>query len=78
MAKSIHDSRAKDYQNEFRQMVYDNKKEMEEVIGPLEDNVFILQQTEELEAIKNTVESIVERFQLMETETLTTTTDLQD
>ena len=78
MAKGIHDSRAKDYQNEFRQMVYDNRKEMEEVTGPLEDNVFILQQTEELEAIKNTVESIVERFQLMETETLTTTTDLQE
>jgi hypothetical protein len=76
MVKNIYDSRAKDYQNEFRTMVYDNKKEMEEVIGSLEDNVFIQQQTEELEAIKNTVESIVERFHLQET--LTTTTDSQE
>jgi hypothetical protein len=66
MVKNIYDSRAKDYQNEFRNMVYDNNKEMEEVVGALEDNVFIQQQTEELEAVRNTVESIVERFQLLE------------
>jgi Domain of unknown function (DUF4954) len=66
MVKNIHDSRAKDYQNEFRKMVYDNKKEMNEVLGSLEDNVFIQQQTEELETFKNTVESIVEGFQLLE------------
>lgn len=69
MVKCIHESRAKDYQNEFKQMVYDNKKEMEEVIGSLEDNVFIQQQSEELASYRNMVESIVERFQLLESVT---------
>lgn len=78
MVSNIHDSRAKDYQNEFKKMVYDNKKEMDEVIGALEDNMFIQQQTEELETIKNTVESIVERFQLLETMTTDLTADLHD
>lgn len=78
MVSNIHDSRAKDYQNEFKKMVYDNKKEMDEVIGALADNVFIQQQTEELETMKNTVESIVERFQLLETLTTDLTADLHD
>ncbi|MCU7549994.1 DUF4954 family protein [Chitinophagaceae bacterium LB-8] len=69
MVKNIHDSRAKDYQNEFKKMVYDNPKEMDEVIGALEDNVFIQQQTEELDTLKITVESILERFQLLEVTT---------
>lgn len=34
-------SRAKDYQNPFREMVYDSKVEMEEVMGKLEENPFI-------------------------------------
>jgi NDP-sugar pyrophosphorylase family protein len=34
-------SRTKDYQNPFREMVYDSKEEMEEVMGKLEDNPFI-------------------------------------
>jgi hypothetical protein len=41
MVKEIYDSRAKDYHNPFRKMVYDNKKQMETVIGKLEDNSFI-------------------------------------
>ena len=44
MCKAIFDSRAKDYNNPFRKMVYDNSKEMESVIGKLEDNSFIQQQ----------------------------------
>jgi hypothetical protein len=51
MVDRIRDSRAKDYQNEFRKMVYDNDQEMEEVIGKLEDNVFIRQQEEEYEEL---------------------------
>lgn len=34
-------SRAKDYQNSFRKMIYDNEKEMNEVMGSLADNSFI-------------------------------------
>jgi hypothetical protein len=35
MVKSIYDSRAKDYHSDFRKTVYDNKAEMEKVIGKL-------------------------------------------
>src|SRR5437764_1110300 len=41
MFKNIYNSRSKDFQNEFRKMIYDNEKEMEEVIGTLDDNSFI-------------------------------------
>ena len=51
MVERIRSSRAKDYQNEFRKMVYDNDQEMEEVIGKLEENVFIRQQEEEFEEL---------------------------
>lgn len=34
-------SRAKDYQNEFRKMVYDNEVEMEAVLGKLKENSFL-------------------------------------
>ena len=36
-------SREKDYTDYYRNMVYRSEKEMEEVIGPLEDNSFLLQ-----------------------------------
>ncbi|HLG40769.1 MAG TPA: DUF4954 family protein, partial [Chitinophagaceae bacterium] len=35
MTHTIYESRAKDYQNEFRRMVYDTEKEMEKVLGKL-------------------------------------------
>jgi hypothetical protein len=38
----ILNSRAKDYQNKFRMMVYDSHSEMEEVMGKLENNPFII------------------------------------
>jgi Domain of unknown function (DUF4954) len=63
MVKSIFDSRAKDYNNDFRKMVYDNKTEMEKVVGKLDDNVFINQQKEELKQFKKQVEGLVKTFQ---------------
>ena len=41
MFEGIYESRAKDYQNKFKKMVYDNDEEMEEVVGSIEDNAFI-------------------------------------
>ena len=64
MVKSIYDSRAKDYHNDFRKMVYDNKAEMEKVMGKLEDNVFINQQKEELKYFKKQVADLIRTFQL--------------
>jgi hypothetical protein len=64
MIDHIYDSRAKDYQSEFRKMIYDNDAEMESVIGKLDDNVFINQQREELQEFKTRIKEIGERFQL--------------
>ena len=41
LAQGTYDSRKKDYDNPYRQMVYDSKEEMEAVVGKLEDNSFI-------------------------------------
>ena len=64
MVKAIYNARAKDYQNSFRQMLYDTQKEMEKVIGKLTDNNFIQQQEEELKEFRKLVNEITEKFQL--------------
>jgi hypothetical protein len=64
MTQHIYESRAKDYNNEFRKMVYDTEKEMEKVLGKLKDNTFINQQQEELKQFKKQVGEIVKSFQL--------------
>ncbi|HEX7847193.1 MAG TPA: DUF4954 family protein [Chitinophagaceae bacterium] len=58
MTKGIFESRAKDYSNPFRQMVYETEKEMEKVIGKLKDNSFIRQQQEELKSFEIKVRAI--------------------
>jgi len=55
MVKGIYESRAKDYASPFRQMLYETKKEMEQVIGKLKDNTFINQQQEELKRFNREV-----------------------
>lgn len=62
MVEKIYTSRAKDYKNEFRKMVYGSEEEMEKVIGRLRDNTFILQQQEELKAFKKQAAAISARF----------------
>lgn len=64
MVKNIYESRAKDYQSEFRKMIYGNDQEMEVVVGRLEDNVFINQQKDELKQFRCSVEKIIGLFQL--------------
>ncbi|HYM93175.1 MAG TPA: DUF4954 domain-containing protein, partial [Chitinophagaceae bacterium] len=64
MVKEIYDSRAKDYHNEFRRMVYDSQKEMDKVIGKLDDNSFINQQKEELKEFRKKINEITETFGL--------------
>jgi hypothetical protein len=64
MTHTIYESRAKDYQNEFRRMVYDTEKEMEKVIGKLKDNAFINQQQEELKQFKKQVAAIEKVFRI--------------
>jgi hypothetical protein len=64
MVENIYSSRAKDFDNDFRQMVYDNEAEMESVIGKLDDNVFIQQQQEELAVFKERLETVSNRLGL--------------
>ena len=62
MAKGMYESRAKDYTNPFRKMVYETKEEMEAVVGKIEDNQFIQDQFAELEVFKKTVKSLIRKF----------------
>lgn len=62
MLSAIYTSRAKDYTNPFRKMMYDSKEEMDIVIGSLEDNGFIKQQKEELEQFRQKVNRLKEQL----------------
>lgn len=59
--QNIYKSREKDYQNRFRELVYDNAEEMQAVMGKLEENVFIQQQKEKLEQLRKRVETLLEK-----------------
>lgn len=61
MVEGIYQSRAKDYQSAFRKMIYDNDQEMAEVIGELDDNVFIKQQAAELEELESWIANHVKK-----------------
>ena len=62
MVKGIYESRAKDYTNPFRKMVYDTADEMNTVLGKLEDNSFIQQQYAALDELKKQVKSACRKF----------------
>jgi hypothetical protein len=62
MVEGIYKSRAKDYSNPFREMTYTSREEMEEVVGKLEDNSFILHERKNLEAFTIQVSELVKRL----------------
>ena len=64
MIKAIYDSRAKDYHNEFRKMVYENQEQMNRVLGKLDENSFIKQQQEEFQQFQKQVNSLIKLFKL--------------
>lgn len=64
ITKGIYDSRAKDYSNPYRKMVYDSIGEMNEVLGKLEDNSFIKHQMAELKNFKKEILSLKKKFRL--------------
>ncbi|MCW3113838.1 MAG: hypothetical protein JWR18_2234 [Segetibacter sp.] len=59
MTNGIYESRAKDYTNAFRKMPFENQKEMDAVVGKLDDNSFIKQQRAELDNYKKQIETIL-------------------
>jgi hypothetical protein len=64
MVKGIYDSRAKDYRNPFRKMVYETTEAMNKVIGKLADNTFIKQEQAALEGYKKSVQQLIKKWQL--------------
>ena len=62
MTKGIYESRAKDYSNPFRKMVYETEAEMEKVIGKLSANSFINQQKEELKQFRKRTEALIQKI----------------
>ncbi len=62
MVKSVFDSRAKDYANPFRKMIYDSDEEMNNVVGSLDENSFIKRQTEELKKIRQKIKTVQNKF----------------
>ena len=58
MTKAIYDSRAKDYSNPYRRMVYESFSEMISVVGKLEDNSFIKEQLLALEQFKKEIAAL--------------------
>ncbi len=64
MFEEIYNTRAKDYKNTFRKMVYDNEEEMVNVLGKIEDNSFINEQRNNLEMLKKNINSISRKWKL--------------
>lgn len=60
----IRQSRMKDYENEFRKMVYANEAEMKAVLGDPAQNAFLLQQKKETVQLKKTIQQIRKQFVL--------------
>ncbi len=64
MARNIYESRAKDYINPFRQMTYKNKKEMNDVVGKIEDNQFIQLKLKEAGEFQERVNALIKTWKL--------------
>ena len=64
ITQNIESSRAKDYENDFRKMVYDNDTEMMNVLGDFKDNAFIIQQKKETKTFIKNIQTIIKTLNL--------------
>lgn len=64
ISEKIYESRAKDYVNPFRKLVYENEGEMNSVVGKLEDNSFIKQQRQELKIFEAKIAALKKKMKL--------------
>ncbi|MFI5152472.1 MAG: DUF4954 family protein [Chitinophagales bacterium] len=64
MTKGIYDSRAKDYSNPFRKMVYENIEEMKIVVGPLEENSFVNDEIAALKSFRKEAQDLIKKLKL--------------
>jgi hypothetical protein len=58
----IHNSRQKDYDNPYRQMLYADKKEMEAVIGKMDKVPFIVHHQEKLKNDLVFLQELLKKF----------------
>lgn len=64
MVQGIVESRAKDYHNPFRKMVYDNRKQMETVIGKPDENSFIKNKMAEMKDYREKTKVLMKKLKL--------------
>lgn len=64
LVNAIRNSRQKDYDNPFRKMLYTNDKEMNAVIGKLDQTPFIILQQEQLNKDSDYVQELIKRLEL--------------
>ncbi|HKC36932.1 MAG TPA: hypothetical protein VKB95_12750, partial [Chitinophagaceae bacterium] len=64
MVKRVFDSRAKDYHSPFREMIYDNRKQKETVIGKLGENSFIKKKIAEMKDYSGKTKELLKKFKL--------------
>ena len=64
ITQRIKATRAKDYSNEFRKMVYVNQEEMNMVVGKLEDNGFIKNQETKLTNLIQEIAELKKRLKI--------------
>ncbi|PVH26554.1 DUF4954 family protein [Sphingobacterium corticibacter] len=56
----IERTRAKDYESDFRKMLYNSDEEMEAVVGKLSDNSFILSQNKEMVEFESRIKNLLD------------------
>ncbi len=64
MFEEIYNTRAKDYKNTFRKMVYNNDEEMVNVLGKIEDNSFINEQRTNVDTLKRNINRVCRKWKL--------------
>jgi hypothetical protein len=62
MTENIYTSRAKDYSNPYKQMLYSTKAEMDNVLGALENNGFIVEQQQALVTYKKLIQKVKQQL----------------
>ena len=66
IVEKIQQSRAKDYSNPYRKMIYDTQEEMEKVTGKLSNNSFIKDQLEQLKLFKTKINALKNKIGLQQ------------
>lgn len=64
ITQGIFNSRKKDYLNPFRKMVYESQAEMDQVLGKLNDNSFIINQEKAFKEYQLQIHDLMQKWNL--------------